>query len=92
MHRNACRSIDAQANLVATNVNNDDLNIVTDHDGFFAVSRENEHGGLPWLAMWTDDPSAVRSECSLQALCATALPGSRTNSWRVLQVRSLSTN
>jgi len=41
----ARRGIDAQANLVATDVDDDDFHVVSDHDGFFTVAREDEHGG-----------------------------------------------
>ncbi len=47
MHRNRRRGRDPEANLVASNVHDRDLNVITDHDCLIALPRKYEHLWAP---------------------------------------------
>jgi hypothetical protein len=44
MHRDIAGGLDTKANFVASDINNGDFNVVTDHDCFVALSRKDKHG------------------------------------------------
>ncbi len=39
--------VDTDTNLVATNVNDNDLDVLANHDGFTNASTKNQHATLP---------------------------------------------
>src|SRR6516164_1017058 len=41
------RSVDAQANLVAADINDRDLDVVADHDRFIALTGQHQHVQAP---------------------------------------------
>jgi hypothetical protein len=41
------RGIDAQTNLVSTDINDRDNNVIANHDAFIALSGEYEHRSSP---------------------------------------------
>jgi hypothetical protein len=43
MDRDVVRGFDAQAHLVATDIDNGDYDVVTDHDAFVTVPRKYQH-------------------------------------------------
>src|SRR5206468_1737285 len=45
MNADLLRSIDPEANFVATDINDGDLNVVTDHDRFIALTGQHQHVG-----------------------------------------------
>jgi hypothetical protein len=45
MNADLLRSIDSEANFVATNINDGDFNVVTDHDRFIALTGQHQHVG-----------------------------------------------
>jgi hypothetical protein len=47
MHLDAARSLDPETNSVAPDIQDDDANVVTDHDAFPGAACQDQHSGLP---------------------------------------------
>jgi hypothetical protein len=59
MNRHVLRGLNAQADLVAANVDNRDHDVVADHDALVTVPRQNQH---PWLLPHALSPSRATDE------------------------------